>query len=357
MTTRRQFLAAGGALGLASVTSGAARAQESRRWRMVTSWPKNLPGPGVSAERLARRIAQATGGRITVEVYAAGELVPSLGVLDAVAQGTAEMAHTASFFWAGKMPAAVFFTAVPFGLTADEHAAWIAEGGGQELWDRLYAPFGVKPFMGGNTGMQMGGWFNREIAGLDDLRGLKIRMPGLGGEVLRRLGATPVTVPPGEIVQALQSGVVDAVEFLGPWSDLAAGFHQAARYYYWPGWHEPNGAGEALVSLEAWRGLDEALQAAVAEACRAEEAHARTEAKWNNAVSLQRLVDEFGVTLAPFPDEVLAAMRELSDEVLARFAGSGGIDAEIRSSYVAARDLLAAWSRVGVGAFLAARHA
>ena len=207
MTTRRKVLALGAAATLAAPSI--ARAQ-TQKWRMVTSWPKRLPGPGMSAERVAERIATLSGGRLTIEVYAAGEIVPAFEVLDAVGGGVAEIGHTASFYWQGKMPAAAFFTTVPFGLTPGEHVAWVEAGGGQALWDELYAPFGVKPFMGGNTGVCMGGWFRREIEKPRRLRGVKIRSLGLGGEVYRRLGATPQTTPPAEILTSLQSGVLDA---------------------------------------------------------------------------------------------------------------------------------------------------
>src|SRR5579864_1680325 len=220
MTTRRSFLgtAAAGLIAAPAV----ARAQ-SLKWKMVTSWPKRLPGPGMSAERVAERIRTLSGGRIDITVYAAGEVVPAFGVLDAVGNGVADIGHTASFYWQGKMPAAAFFTTVPFGLTPSEHVAWIEAGGGHALWDELYAPFGVKPFMGGNTGVCMGGWFRREIKSRDDVKGLKIRSLGLGGEVLRRLGAIPQTTSPGEILVALQSGLIDAAEFVGPGSDIALG--------------------------------------------------------------------------------------------------------------------------------------
>ena len=177
---------------------------------MVTSWPKRLPGPGMSAERVAERIAALSGGRLQITVHAAGEVVPAFEVLDAVGGGVAEMGHTAAFYWQGKQPATKFFTTVPFGLTPNEHVAWIDAGGGQALWDELYAPFGVKPFMGGNTGVCMGGWFRRELNSADDVKGLKIRSLGLGGEVYRRLGATPQTTSPGEMLTSLQSGLIDA---------------------------------------------------------------------------------------------------------------------------------------------------
>ena len=195
---------------------------------MVTSWPKRLPGPGLSAERIASRIAALSGGRLVITVSAAGEIVPAFEVLDAVGSGVAEMGHTAAFYWQGKEPAAAFFTTVPFGFLPNEHTAWIDAGGGQELWDALYAPFGVKPFMGGNTGVCMGGWFRRELKSRDDVRGLKIRSLGLGGEVYRRLGAIAQTTSPGEILIALQSGMLDAAEFVGPGSDIALGLYRYA---------------------------------------------------------------------------------------------------------------------------------
>ena len=230
------------------------------RWRMVTSWPKRLPGPGMSAERVAERIRALSGGRLEITVSAAGEVVPAFEVLDAVGSGVAEMGHTAAFYWQGKDPAAAFFTTVPFGLTPGEHVAWVDAGGGQALWDEIYASFGVKPFMAGNTGVCMGGWFRRELASLSDLRGLKIRALGLGGEVFRRLGATPQTTPPAEILASLQSGVLDAAEFVGPGSDIALGLYRLAPYYYGPGFNKPNGTGECIVSLKAWNALDGELQ-------------------------------------------------------------------------------------------------
>lgn len=331
-------------------------AQGATQWRMVTSWPKNLPGPGVTAERLAKRISAMSDGRLAVRVYAAGELVGGLQVFDAVAEGTADMGHTASFFWQGKIKPAVFFTAVPFGLTVPEHMAWIYHGGGQALWDELYGSFDIKPFMAGNTGMSMGGWYRREVNTLDDLRGLKLRMPGLGGEVMRRLGATPVSVPPSDIMSALQSGLIDGTEFLGPWSDLALGFYKVAPYYYWPGFHEPNGTGEALISAKAWNGLPDDLKAVVDNACAAENAFAVAETAWENAIALDALISEHGVSVRPFPDEVLKAARAASEEVLAGFAEQDELANRIFRSFVEARKQAIGWSRVSTQAFLAARN-
>ncbi|MFZ1428987.1 MAG: TRAP transporter substrate-binding protein, partial [Geminicoccaceae bacterium] len=295
-------------LGSAGVLAAPAllRAQAGLHWRMVTSWPRNLPGPGMNAQRLADRIGQASGGRLTVQLYAAGELVPALQVFDAVNAGAAEMGHAASFYWAGKAKAAPFFTTVPFGLAPAEHAAWIDHGGGQALWDELYAPFDLKPFMAGNSGVQMGGWFRHEIAGPDDLHGLKLRSAGLGGELFQRLGAVTVALGVPEIYPALQSGTIDAVEFLGPASDLAAGFYQSAKLYYWPTFTKPNGTAECLIGRAAWESLPTDLQAVVADTCAAENAFTLAEADWRNGQALATLVDQHGVTLRRWPDSVVA---------------------------------------------------
>jgi len=266
MTTRRNFTIGAGLAAGALAAPGIARAQ-TQKWRMVTSWPKRLPGPGMSAERIAERIRALSGGRLDITVHAAGEIVPAFEVLGAVGNGVADIGHTASFYWQGKMPAAAFFTTVPFGLTPNEHVAWVDAGGGQALWDELYAPFGVKPFMGGNTGVCMGGWFRREIKSLADVRGLKLRTLGLGGEVYRRLGVTPQTTPPAEILVSLQSGVIDGAEFVGPGTDIALGLYRVASSYYYPGFNKPNGTGECILALKSWNALSDELKAIVTHAC------------------------------------------------------------------------------------------
>jgi TRAP-type mannitol/chloroaromatic compound transport system substrate-binding protein len=283
MTTRRNFTIGATAAGLLAAPA-IARAQ-TQKWRMVTSWPKRLPGPGMSAERVAERIRSLSGGRLDITVHAAGEMVPAFEVLDAVGNGVADMGHTASFYWQGKMPAASFFTTVPFGLTPGEHVAWIEAGGGQGLWDELYAPFGVKPFMGGNTGVCMGGWFRREVKSLADLRGLKLRTLGLGGEVYRRLGVTPQTTPPAEILISLQSGVIDGAEFVGPGTDIALGLYRVAPFYYYPGFNKPNGTGECIISLKAWNALSDELKAVVVHACATEANYALAEMERLNAAA------------------------------------------------------------------------
>jgi TRAP-type mannitol/chloroaromatic compound transport system substrate-binding protein len=344
-------------LGLAGIIAAPALAQNAKtRWRMVTSWPKRLPGPGMSAERVAERIGALSGGRLEIAVSAAGEVVPALEVLDAVGSGVAEMGHTAAFYWQGKAPAAAFFTTVPFGLLPNEHVAWIDAGGGQALWDELYAPFGVKPFMAGNTGTCMGGWFRREIKSGDDVRGLKIRSLGLGGEVYRRLGAIPQTTAPGEILVALQSGLVDGAEFVGPGSDIALGFYRYTTLYYSPGFNKPNGTGECIVSLKAWQSLDRELQAVVAHACAAEASYALAEMERLNIEALAALTTQHNVQLRTFPADLVDAARAQSKDVLGELAGKSAAAAKVHASYTAFRDKVASWSRISTEAVLRARQ-
>ncbi|WP_373088624.1 TRAP transporter substrate-binding protein [Sneathiella sp.] len=356
--TRRHFLSAAGVSATAAATAALpapALASGAQTWKMVTSWPKGSPGVGMTAQRLADRITQMSDGKLTVKLYAAGELVPPLEVFGAVGDGYAELGHTASFFWQGKARASVFFTTIPFGLTALEHMAWINHGGGQALWDKLYAPFNIKPFMAGNTGIQMGGWFKREINSLADMNGIKIRSGGLGGELFKKLGATAVLLPPGDIYPGLQSGLIDAAEFLGPWSDRAFGFYKAAPYYYWPSFNKPNGSAECLVNAEAFAALSPALKAIVENACQAENAFALSESDWENGRALNSLIVEKNVKVKEFPADLIARAKELTPALLDNFVEGDAPATEILSSYRAALTLSASWSRVGRQAFLNAR--
>jgi TRAP-type mannitol/chloroaromatic compound transport system substrate-binding protein len=353
----RRNLARGGAAGLFGAMAAPALAQsDKRRWRMVTSWPKRLPGPGMSAERVAERIGALSGGRFEITVSAAGEVVPAFEVLDAVGSGVAEMGHTAAFYWQGKAPAAAFFTTVPFGLTPNEHVSWIDAGGGQALWDELYAPFGVKPFMGGNTGVCMGGWFRHELKSVADVRGLKVRSLGLGGEVYRRLGAIPQTTSPGEILVALQSGVIDGAEFVGPGSDIALGLYRFAPFYYGPGFNKPNGTGECIVSLKAWESLDDEMKAIVKHACAAEASYALAEMERLNIEALATLTSRDNLQLRTFPPDLIAAARSQANDVLGELAGKSDGARKVRDSYTAFRDKISAWSRVSLQAVLEARQ-
>lgn len=353
--TRRQALGLISASATLPTLASPVLASGKIEWRMVTSWPKNLPGPGITAQRLADRIRTMSNDRLNVRLYATGEIVPGLGVFDAVANGTAQMAHTAPLFWSRKFAAAPLFTAGPFGLTPIEHITWINHGGGQALWDELYKPSGIKPYMAGNTGYQMGGWYKETLNGLNDIKGLKIRMPGLGGAVMSRLGALPVSLPPSEIFTSLTTGVIDATEFLGPYSDAAMGFHKIAKNYYSPGFHEPNGTGEALVSLSALEDLPADLSAIVEAACSAENIFSLGEAEWNNAESLKNLVANEGVQVREYPDDILKAAASATVDVMEELAGKDEISGRIVGSYSAAAKHLDPWSKISVKAFLAAR--
>ncbi|MDP2242844.1 TRAP transporter substrate-binding protein [Pseudomonas sp.] len=304
---------------------------QSFQWKMVTAWPKNYPGLGTAAERLAERVATMSAGRLTIKVYAGGELVPPLEVFDAVSRGTAELGHGAAYYWKGKVPAAQFFTAVPFGLSTSEMNAWLSKGGGQALWDEAYAPFGVKPVVVGNTGMQMGGWYNKEINALDDLKGLKIRMPGLGGEVLSKLGATTVNLPGGEVFTALQTGAIDATDWVSPYNDLAFGLHKAAKFYYYPGWQEPQAVLELLINQKALDSLPADLQAILTEAARAASQDMLDDYVYHNALALDELKQQ-GALLKRFPDEVLDAMQRESAVVLGELAAQSELNGRIWAS-------------------------
>ena len=309
----------------------AAAPAQTFHWKMVTTWPKNAPGTGTAAERLAERVNAMSAGRLTIKVYAAGELVPALEVFDAVSRGTAELGHGTPYYWKGKVPAAQFFGAVPFGLSTLEMNAWLNKGGGQVLWDEAYAPFGLKPLTAGNSTMQMGGWFNKEINSLADIRGLKIRMPGLGGEVWSRLGATTVVMPGGEIFTSLQSGAIDATDWVSPYNDLAFGLHKAAKYYYYPGWQEPQSVLELLINQKAFDALPADLQAIVTEAARAATQDMMDDYVYHNALALDEL-KKSGTLLKRFPDEVLQAMQHESEQVLGELAAQSELNGRIWAS-------------------------
>ncbi|MFP4603396.1 MAG: TRAP transporter substrate-binding protein, partial [Halochromatium sp.] len=310
---RRALLTGAGAATVALGTGiRPAAAKAEHKWKLVTTWPKNFPGMGTGANKLAELIGRMSGGRIEVKVYGAGELVPAFEIFDAVSRGTAEMGHGAAYYWKGKSEAAQFFASVPFGLTAQEMNSWLYYGGGMELWQELYAGFGLVPAAAANTGVQMGGWFNKEINSVDDLKGLKMRIPGLGGEVLKRAGGTPVSLPGGEIFTSLQSGNIDATEWVGPYNDLAFGLHKAAKYYYYPGWHEPGTTLEAFVNKEVFDGLPDDLQAIVLNACKVANQDLLAEYTARNPAALRTLLTEYGVELRQYPDDVLLALRALS---------------------------------------------
>ena len=361
---RREFIKKSSAGGLLAggVTTGlisaapAVHAGTKIKWKMVTTWPKNFPGLGTGANNLARLITEMSGGRLRVKGYGAKELVPAFEVFDAVSRGTAQMGHGAAYYWKGKAPAGQFFAAVPFGMNAQEMNAWLYYGGGEKLWRDLYQRFNVIPAAAGNTGVQMGGWFNREINSVADLKGLKMRIPGLGAEVLKRAGGTPVSLPGGEIYTSLQSGAIDATEWVGPYNDLAFGLYKAAKYYYYPGWHEPGSVLEALVNKKAYEELPKDLQSIVMNACKIVNTDMLAEYTARNNAALHTLISKHKVKLRPFPDDVLKKLAQLSDEVVKEVAAKDKHAQKTYRSFMAFREQVMAWHKVSEQAFLRARE-
>ncbi|MXY15064.1 MAG: TRAP transporter substrate-binding protein [Proteobacteria bacterium] len=321
-------------------------------WKMVTTWPKYFPGLGTGAEFLAEQINVMTGGRIHVTVYGAGELVPAFEIFDAVSNGSAQMGHGSAYYWKGKYPALQFFSTTPFGMTAMEMNSWLYHGGGMQLWQEAYDTFGLVPAASGNTGVQMAGWFNKEVNSLEDLKGLKMRIPGLAGEVLKRAGGTPVNLPGGELFTSLQSGAIDAAEWVGPYNDLAFGFHEIAQYYYYPGWHEPGTALECFINKAAFEELPEDLQGIVVNACRVANQDMLAEYVARNNDALETLVNEHNVELRALPTEVLNKLAQFSEEVIEELASSDPLARKIHDSYRGFLTKSRAWLNISERAFL-----
>ena len=325
-------------------------------WRLVTSWPKNYPGLGMAPERIADLVEEMSDGQMTITVYGAEEQVPAFGVFDAVSSGSHQMGHSGGYFWKGKVPAAQFFTSVPFGLTADEINAWVNRGGGLELWREIYEPFNIYPIPAGNTGTQMFGWFNKEINSLEDVKGLKMRIPGIGGEVLKEAGGIPVTLPGGELFTALQTGVIDATEWVGPYNDLTFGFHQAAKYYYYPGWHEPGPMLELIINLDEWNSLPKHLQVIIETATKAVNQDMLDEYLAKNNQALTELVEVHGVELRRLPDDVIEEFRTISDQILEELAQEDEILAKVYNSYKSFKQDVSEYHKISEDAFIEARN-
>ena len=329
--------------------------QEQYNWRLVTAWPKNYPGLGMAPERIADLVEEMSNGQMKITVYGAGEQVPAFGVFDAVSSGSHQMGHSGGYFWKGKVPAAQFFTGVPFGLTADEINAWTNRGGGLELWREIYDPFNIYPIPAGNTGTQMFGWFNKEINSLEDIKGLKMRMPGIGGEVLKRAGGIPVTLPGGELFTALQTGVIDATEWVGPYNDLTFGFQQTAKYYYYPGWHEPGSMLELLINKDAWNSLPKHLQVIIETASKAVNQDILDEYTARNNKALRELVDVHGVELRRLPDDVITEFKIIANDILEENAAEDETVNKVYQSYLKFKNEVSEYHKVSEDAFVEAR--
>lgn len=356
---RRNFLKTLGA-GAAGVAAApfvsTAQAEETITWDMVTSWPQNFPALGTGANEFAQRVEELSGGRMRIRVHGAGELVPAMEVFDAVAAGTAEMGHSAAYYWRGKVAASQFFTAVPFGMNTTETNAWLYHGGGQELWDEIYAKHNLKPFAVGNTGTQMAGWFKKEINSLSDMQGIRLRLPGLAGEAMNRIGVTTVNMPASEIFTSLQTGVLDAADWVGPYNDMALGLYQVADYYYTSVWNEPSAVLEGTVNLDAWNALPDDLKAVVREAAKASNLSMISEFAYRNAQALETLVDEHGVQLRTFPEDVMQALYDSSMEVVQAQVDGDPDSARVYESYLAFQKLVRPFSDIGEYSYLKGRE-
>jgi TRAP-type mannitol/chloroaromatic compound transport system substrate-binding protein len=315
-------------------------------WKMVTTWPPGFPILGEGCQKLADLCREMSGGRLNITVYGAGEMVPALESFDAVSKGAAEMGSGAAYYWAGKAPAAQFFAGFPFGLNAQQMNSWLISGGGIELWRELYAKYNLVPFAGGNTGVQMGGWFNREITGPEDYRGLKMRMPGLGGRVLEAMGGTPVLLPGNELYTGLERGIIDATEWVGPFHDYVFGFQNIAKYYYYPGWHEPGTTFEFFVNKDKYEELPTDLQRILEVVTHYINIYTLSEMEAKNAEYLEKLQQEGEVTIAPMPKSVIDAARAAADEVITDYAASDEFAGRVYASIQEFRRKAGPWAKM-----------
>ena len=355
MNNRRKFFKSLGLLSATALVGGLhpknSLAKTKIKWKMVTSWPKNFPGLGAGAETLARYINKLSGGSLEVKVFGANELVPPLGVFDFVSSGGAEMGHSGAYYWKGKTEAAQFFSSVPFGMTAQEMNSWLYYGDGIKLWEEVYENFNLIPRPAGNTGVQMGGWFNKEINTTNDLKGLKMRIPGLGGEVLARAGGTPFTLAGAEIFTSLQTGVIDATEWVGPYNDRAFGLHKAAKYYYYPGWHEPGPSLECIINKDAYNSLSDQHKSIIDIACKAANADMISDYMAKNYQALEFFKKE-KVQIKQFPAEVLSKLNKISDEILLELSQKNNLSKKVYDSYVNFLSRVRPWTLISEDAYL-----
>jgi TRAP-type mannitol/chloroaromatic compound transport system substrate-binding protein len=326
----------------------AIHSKEKFEWKLVTTWPPHFPIMGEGIDRLAKEIEIMSDGQLKIQVYGGGELVPPFEAFDAVSQGVAEMAHSSAYYWAGKAEATQFFPGFPFGMNPQETNAWLYYGGGLELWQELYTKFNLIPFPAGNTGAQMGGWFNKEINSIDDIKGLKMRIPGLGGKVLSEAGGTPILSPAGEIYTNLERGVIDATEWVGPYHDYLMGFYKIAKYYYYPGWHEPNGTLELIVNKSAYNQLPNNLKEIIKITAKALNLSMLSEFEKMNFEYLKKIEKEKSVQIKKYPDEVLNKFREISKRVIADITGRDEMSKKIYESYSAFQKNISAWSKLNI---------
>ena len=339
---RRKFLKKTAILSTAAILSTfiprKLSAAKKYNWKMVTTWPKNFPGLGTGAETFANMVNEASGGRINITVFGAGEIVPAFEAMDAVSSGAIEIGHGGPYYWKGKVEAAQYLSAIPFGLTPQEQNSWFEKGGGQQLADEIYKKMGCKFFVCGNTGPQMGGWFNKEIKKIEDFKGLKMRIPGLGGEVVKAAGGTVVNLHGGELLTSIQSGAIDALEWGGPYNDLAFGIYKAGKYYYYPGGHEPGGVLDCFINLKKWNSLPIDLKKIIEISSKATTQKITNEMIAGNNLALQTLLKKHSVKLKVFPDEVLEKLAKLSEKVISKLTSTDNLSKKVYKSIIKFRN-------------------
>ena len=360
LPSRRKFFKAAAATGVAAVAASSlaapAVAADRVEASMVATWGRDFPGLGTGAQRFAQRISDLSDGRIQVTYYAANERVKAFDSFDEVASGNSQMYHAADYYWVKKHPAFGYFTSVPFGFTYTEMNAWIRFGGGQELWDELTDQYGTKSFMAGNTGVQMGGWFNKKIRSPNDFKGLKMRIPGLGGQVIGKLGGSPISLPGGQIYENLVSGAIDATEWVGPWNDEAMKFQEAAKYYYYPGMHEP-GSMLACGCNKSWfTSLSKSDQMIIECAAATENDVMMAEYNAKNGAALDRLINDHGVKLEQFSDKVYDGFAKGAEEVFAEVQAHSDLAARVHASFLKGRKDIGAWTNLSDSPYIRQRN-
>lgn len=358
---RREFLKGTGKIAAAAalVNVGCSRSERETRapvrrtyeWKMATTWPQNLPVMQTGAVRFARRVEEMTEGRIRIQVFAADELVEPLGVFDAVSEGSVECGSGAAYYWGGKTPAAQWFTTVPFGMNAQGINAWFYSGGGLELWEEVYAPFNLVPRPLGNTGVQMGGWFRKKMNTIEDFNGLRMRIPGLGGRVIARAGGEVVLLAGGEIYTSLEQGEIDAAEWVGPLHDLQMGFYKVAKYYYYPGWHEPGTCLEVIFNKNIYDSLPRDLQLSLDAAAAETNIWSLSEFEAGNGAALQELITHHSVNLVRFPEKLLNDLREMARETLEEEAEKDSNARRVHEAYKRFKERVGIWGSVSENAF------
>ncbi len=354
---RRKFLKGGAIAATGAAIAGfpmIARAQQTFNWKMTTTWPAGTPfyqsGPG-SAEAFAQKVDKMSNGRLKIKVFAAGELLPAFEGFDACSKGTVEMNHGVAYYWSGKTFAAQYFGTVPFGMSYLGQMAWLQEGGGQQLWEETYKPFGVLPFAVGCTGVQMTGWFKKPIKSVADFKGLKMRIPGLAGRVYAALGVDVKLLPGGEIFPALERGVIDAAEWVGPYLDQRLGLQNAAKYYYATGWHEPSTTSEIVINEKAYNALPADLKEIIKVAAQAVNIESILFLEGKNSQALDELVTKHKVQVAQLPADVVKRLRQVTNDVLAEAAAKDPMTRKVHDSFMAFKKKHDKWSQASETVF------